>query len=86
MTPFRLLQYQEAGCPIVKNTDIKHLCTLDHDCDLSFRNGGGCVARINLIKMLPKSATNVVFNNTVAEEAKRLGLSKSEIRRRRAAL
>jgi hypothetical protein len=78
---FTLLQYQEAGCPIVLNPTVK-LCNSNVECDLSFRKGG-CEAYKKLLAIKPLSDNTVVHTNSVKAEAKRLGLSLSEVRRRR---
>ena len=83
-----VMNYINAGCPIINTLPLPISnvfasngvieCT---DCD--HYDNGKCPAFIKLKAMKPKSANNVVFSNTVASEAERLGISKSEVRRRR---
>jgi hypothetical protein len=88
MTAFTLLQMSSAGCHqlqyITKRLEVvdgyklqlcESGCPDYHD--------GTCPAYLELVSQRPLSDTNVIFSNTVAEEAKRLGLTKSEVRRRR---
>lgn len=90
MDSFTLLQYQESGCNLIFGLS-------EYDPEKIYRNNinpcnnacrffdnGNCIAYQKLLAIRPTSATRAIFTNTVREEAKRLGISISEVRRQRA--
>ena len=87
MESFSLLQYQEAGCNLIfglseydpEKIYKNNINPCNSNC--RFFDNGNCIAYQNLQAIRPLSATKVVCTNTVREEAKRLGLSLSEVRK-----
>lgn len=84
------MQYRDAGCYILKNnqtydeTLVKGYAGKVCEVGCRFFNNDTCDAHLRMVAIQPLSATTVIYSNTVKDEAKRLNISVSEVRRRRA--
>ena len=87
---FSVLQYVDAGCELANPIDLfvaVHTFTKGDPCTTgcAYYKGGQCKAYLALNRKEPTVKAPVVpeYGETVKQEAARLGVSISEIRRRR---
>ena len=75
-----LVKFRDAGCVRLNNVTIGELPEC-RKCDIY--DDGKCTAFIQIQATQAPSATEVVFSNSVKDEAQRLNISIKEVRRRR---